>query len=154
MEERRFAGAGWAHDGNEVALIDFKIDVAQDVKELSFRERIKAFEMFECDHRHKVVSSGPAPRWDRAARRAGLADNKQPAPRRGATKELRRRSADPSPRLRREGWPASASERTLPPGRPGRPSRSKSCPGGSQARARPISGRRAPFECRFPGCVG
>jgi hypothetical protein len=50
MEERRFAGAGRTHDGNEIALRDFKIDVAQDVKEFSFRERVKTFEVFECDH--------------------------------------------------------------------------------------------------------
>jgi len=27
-------------------------DVAQDVKELSFRERVIGFEVFELDHRH------------------------------------------------------------------------------------------------------
>ena len=50
VQERRFARAGRTHDGNEVAFVDFEIDVAQDVKELPFRERINAFEILEFNH--------------------------------------------------------------------------------------------------------
>src|SRR5688572_9571973 len=35
VEQRRFAGAGRPHDGNEVAFVNLQVDVAQDVKELS-----------------------------------------------------------------------------------------------------------------------
>jgi hypothetical protein len=37
---------------NDVAFIHLQFDVAQDVKELSFRERVIGFEVFELDHRH------------------------------------------------------------------------------------------------------
>ena len=50
VEQRRFARAGRPHDGNEVAFVHLQVDVAQDVKEFALRERIKAFEVFECDH--------------------------------------------------------------------------------------------------------
>src|SRR6266446_2593682 len=53
MKERRLARAGWAHDGNEVAFVYLQVNVAQDVKELSVRKRIKAFEVFKGDHRDK-----------------------------------------------------------------------------------------------------
>ena len=50
VEQRRFAGAGRPHDGNEVAFVDLQVDVAQDVKEFALRERVEAFEVFELDH--------------------------------------------------------------------------------------------------------
>ena len=51
VQQGRFAGPGWAHDGNELALVDFETDVAQDIKELPFGEWINAFEIFESDHK-------------------------------------------------------------------------------------------------------
>jgi hypothetical protein len=36
MQESRFPGAGRPHHGNEIALLDLEIDVAQDVDELLF----------------------------------------------------------------------------------------------------------------------
>ena len=50
VEERRLAGAGRTHDGNEVAFVYLQVDVAQDVKEFAFRERVEAFEVFKFDH--------------------------------------------------------------------------------------------------------
>ena len=45
------------HVGNRVIEIEVVVvhavhGIAQDVKELSLRERVKAFEVFERDHRH------------------------------------------------------------------------------------------------------
>ena len=47
VQERRFPGAGRPHDGNEIAFLHFEIDVAQNVKELSFRERINALDVMQ-----------------------------------------------------------------------------------------------------------
>jgi hypothetical protein len=50
VEQRRFARARWTHDGNEVAFVHLQVDVAEDVKEFAFRERIKTLEVFEFNH--------------------------------------------------------------------------------------------------------
>ena len=50
VEQRRFAGAGRAHDRNEFAFGDFDVDVAQDVEKFSVSERITAFEIFKSNH--------------------------------------------------------------------------------------------------------
>ena len=49
VQERRFPGTGRSHDGNEIALLDFEIDVAKNVKEFAFRERINALDVFQPD---------------------------------------------------------------------------------------------------------
>jgi hypothetical protein len=32
VEESGFTGAGWTHDGNEIAFCDLKVDIAQNIK--------------------------------------------------------------------------------------------------------------------------
>ena len=49
MQQRRFSGAGRSHDGNEIALLDLEIDVAQDVEELLFPERIDALDVLRVE---------------------------------------------------------------------------------------------------------
>jgi hypothetical protein len=43
VKQRRFAGAGRSHYRNELAFGDVDADVAQNIKELSVRERVTAF---------------------------------------------------------------------------------------------------------------
>src|SRR5438067_3100527 len=50
MKQRGLARAGRPHDGNEVAFVYLQVDVAQDVKEFPFRERIETLEVFEFNH--------------------------------------------------------------------------------------------------------
>ena len=49
VEKRRFARARRPHDGNEIAFLDLQVDVAEDVEELAFRQRVKTFDVFEFD---------------------------------------------------------------------------------------------------------
>ena len=49
VQERRFPGAGRSHDGNEIALLHLEIDVAQNVKKLSFCERVNALDAMQSD---------------------------------------------------------------------------------------------------------
>jgi hypothetical protein len=49
MKESRFAGAGRPHDGNEIAFLDLEIDVAQNVKELLFAQRIATLNVIEAN---------------------------------------------------------------------------------------------------------
>src|SRR5437879_11269975 len=51
MEQGRFPGAGWSHHRNEFAFRDFDVDIAQNIKKLSVRERITAFEIVKADHK-------------------------------------------------------------------------------------------------------
>src|SRR5207237_10548736 len=51
MEQGRFPGAGWSHHRNEFAFRDFDVDIAQNIKKLSVRERITAFEIVKADNK-------------------------------------------------------------------------------------------------------
>src|SRR5947208_1631356 len=70
VEQRRFTGTRWSHHRNELAFRDFDVDIAQNVKKLSVRERITAFEILEPNHHALWLSAiiGSA----RVARRAGM----------------------------------------------------------------------------------
>jgi hypothetical protein len=50
VEQRRLARAGGTHDGNEVAFVYLQVDIAQDVKKFTLRERVKTFEVFKSNH--------------------------------------------------------------------------------------------------------
>ena len=50
VEQRRFAGAGRPHHRNEFAFRDFDIDVAQNVKEFSFRQRKTRSRIVKSNH--------------------------------------------------------------------------------------------------------
>ena len=50
IKKGRFASAGWPHDRDEIALGYIQIDIAEDVKELSFGQRINSFDMLKLDH--------------------------------------------------------------------------------------------------------
>jgi hypothetical protein len=45
MQERGFAGAGRAHDRDELALFDLEVDVAQNIKKPALGEWITTFDM-------------------------------------------------------------------------------------------------------------
>ena len=53
VQERRLSSAGRAHDGNKFALRDIDVDVAQDIKEFSFGQRKKTFDVTQLDHKPK-----------------------------------------------------------------------------------------------------
>jgi hypothetical protein len=50
MQQCRFARAGRPHHGDEVAFLDFQVDVAQNVKKLFLRKRITPFEIAQFNH--------------------------------------------------------------------------------------------------------
>src|SRR6516162_778529 len=71
VKQRRFAGPRRPHDGNELALRNFDVDVTQHIKEFAVAEGITSFETFEPDHHHALWLSaimGSA----RVARSAGM----------------------------------------------------------------------------------
>jgi hypothetical protein len=45
VQERGFAGAGRAHDRDELALFDLEVDVTQNIKKTALGEWITAFDM-------------------------------------------------------------------------------------------------------------
>ena len=49
MQKGRLAGPGRPHDGNEIAVLDLEIDVAQDIKELLFAQGIATLNVIEAN---------------------------------------------------------------------------------------------------------
>ena len=56
VKERGFSSARRAHDRNEFAFLDVDVDVAQDIKEFRFGERIRTFDSTQLDHNLGIVT--------------------------------------------------------------------------------------------------
>src|SRR5437660_3638452 len=50
VKQGGFPSAGRTHHRNKLPLGDFDVDVAEDVKKFSLRQRIRAFEVVKSDH--------------------------------------------------------------------------------------------------------
>src|SRR5439155_21330316 len=61
VKERGFPGAGRAHDRNKFAFFDVDVDVTQDIKEFSFGQRIKTFDVSQLDHMSLIRTGAPRP---------------------------------------------------------------------------------------------
>src|SRR5437867_9305251 len=61
VKQRRFAGAGRPHHRDELALRNFDLDVAQDVKKLPMPQRVISLKIPEPDHGRRLHSLGRDP---------------------------------------------------------------------------------------------